>query len=341
MERLTVTGVTEVLVGSGLPEEPLPRRSNRQRAVVLTQPAVASHAAVVQGRLADSGLETKVLVLPDREAAKTLAVAESVYEELSEFGVTREDTVIGVGGGSVTDLAGFVAATWLRGVEAVHVPTTLLGAVDASIGGKTGVNLAGKNLVGVFWHPTRVLIDVDVLSALPPHLIREGLAESFKAGLIGDSTICRDLRANGAEAALADIVVRAIRVKATIVEKDERESGNRAFLNLGHTIGHAIEFASGLSHGESVAVGLVAAMAVSEERLGFSESRFVEESLRTLGLPVTAGGVDADLVRQLLRHDKKQDAGGLRMVLLESIEHPTLVHVSRDDVEIGLNAVGL
>ncbi len=197
--------------------------------------------------LAASGLVCEVIGLPDREEAKTLEVAASVYEGLARFGLSRHDTIVGVGGGTVTDLAGYVAGTWLRGVEVVHVPTTLLAAVDASIGGKTGVNVGGKNLVGVFWHPTRVVIDVDQLARLPSFLIREGMSEAYKAGLIGDAALAGVISEHGMPAPLAEVVERAVRVKAAIVDADVREQDVRAYLNFGHTVGHAIEYASALS----------------------------------------------------------------------------------------------
>ncbi|MEA1902759.1 MAG: 3-dehydroquinate synthase family protein [Actinomycetota bacterium] len=341
MERLKVAGVTEVLVEAGLPSRLLPDRSDRSRAAILTQPAARPRAVEISDRLVATGIATEVIGLPDRDEAKTLAVAESVYESLARFGLSRHDTVIGVGGGAVTDLAGYVAGTWLRGVEVVHFPTTLLAAVDASIGGKTGVNLAGKNLVGVFWHPTRVVVDTELLEALPTWLLREGFSEAYKAGLIGDRALCDLVTARGLGAPLQEVVTRAATVKVNIVNEDEREHGKRAYLNLGHTIGHAIEFASSLSHGASVAVGMVAAVRISSEVLGFSESETVISTLGLLGLPVDATDMDSARVRDLLRHDKKRDEVGLRMVLLESIEAPVVRHVTGDEIEIGLAAVGL
>ena len=159
MERLSIAGVTEVVVDQGLTPPLLPPRTERERAAVVTQPGATGRGMEVASMLGEEGLACEVIGVPDREEAKTLEVAASVYEALAKFGVSRHDTVVGVGGGSVTDLAGYVAGTWLRGVEAAHFPTTLLGAVDAAIGGKAGVNLAGKNLVGVFWHPSRVIVD--------------------------------------------------------------------------------------------------------------------------------------------------------------------------------------
>ena len=341
MEVVRVADHTEVLIGRSLPSPVLPQRPGRERAAVLTQPGPTPVALDVADAMKANGLKVEVIGLPDREEAKTLGVAESVYEALARFGLGRSDTVVGVGGGSVTDLAGYVAATWLRGVEVVHVPTTLLGAVDASIGGKTGVNLAGKNLVGAFWHPTRVVIDIDILSVLPPSLLREGMAEVLKAGLIGDAELFDLLRSHGMEADLESLVKRSVAVKARIVGEDEREDGVRAHLNFGHTIGHAIEFASPLSHGESVALGSVAAAYISAKRLGFDHVEAVESTIAELGLPVRIGGLEHQRILDLLRLDKKRDASGLRMVLLTDIGKPTLVHVDPPDIDIGLSAIGL
>ncbi len=341
MATLTVASTTEVLVGRGLPRSVLPERDDRERVAVLTQPGATQHALDIAQRLRSAGLGVEVVGLPDRDQAKTLEVAETVYESLARFGLGRHDTVMGVGGGSVTDLAGFVAGTWLRGVEAVFVPTTLLAAVDASIGGKSGVNLAGKNLVGVFWHPKRVIIDVEIIEALPTSLLKEGLAEALKAGLIDDGELFELLEADGVHASIEEVVTRAVSVKARLVDRDERERGDRALLNLGHTIGHAIEFASPLSHGESVALGLVAAGRISESRLGFTHSDRLNTAIEGLGLAVTISGLDRARVIDLLGRDKKRDASGIRMILLSDIGEPSIVHVSTDEIEIGLEAVGL
>lgn len=310
------------------------------RAAVLTQPAPTGRALEVARRLRENGLAVEVVGLPDREAAKTLEVAASVYEALARFGLARADTVVGVGGGTVTDLAGYVAGTWLRGVEVVHVPTTLLGAIDASIGGKTGVNVAGKNLVGVFWHPTRVAIDIEQLSRLPTFLIREGMAEAYKAGLVGDPDLAALISEKGMDAPLEEVVDRSLRVKATLVDADESESGVRAHLNFGHTIGHAVEFASSIPHGDSVGLGMVAAVAISEKILGFDRADEVLDTVRLLGLPERVRGLDRARVIDLLGRDKKRDAGGLRMVLLSDVGAPVLAHVDTSDVEVGLKAIG-
>jgi 3-dehydroquinate synthase len=341
MATLTVADVTEVVVGRGLPEPLLPIRETRERVAVLTQPGATHVALDVARRLREAQLGVEVIGLPDRDEAKTLVVAESVYQALARFGLSRHDTVMGVGGGSVTDLAGFVAGTWLRGVEAVHLPTTLLGAVDASLGGKTGVNLAGKNLVGLFWHPTRVVVDVGILERLPLSLRREGLAEAIKTGLVGDPDLFALLETGGLEAPLETIVTRCASVKASVVAADEKEAGLRAILNFGHTIGHAIEYSSPLSHGECVSVGMVAAAAVSEKRLGFEGMDRVRAALEVTGLPLEVHGLDRARVEDVLRYDKKRDAEGLRMVLLKGVGVPVIEHVGSDDIRLALDSVGL
>ena len=341
MDALIVAGKTELVVGRGLPDPILPARSDRERVALLTQPGATHLALDVARHLRDEDLHVEVIGLPDREEAKTLVVAGSVYEALARFGLGRHDTIVGVGGGSVSDLAGFVAGTWLRGVEVVHVPTTLLAAVDASIGGKTGVNLAGKNLVGVFWHPTRVIVDVTILEELPTTLRREGLAEALKTGLVGDRELFELLEQEGEDAPLEEVVAKAAAVKVRVVGEDERESGLRTILNFGHTIGHAIEYASPLSHGESVAVGMIAAGRISEGKLRFQGLDRMAVAIAGLGLPTRVDGLERARVEDLLRLDKKRDSSGMRMVLLRAFADPVVEHVEVADLELGLDAVGL
>lgn len=341
METLTVAGVTEVIVSEGLPRPVLPPRRSRAGVMILTQPKISSLAYELATELDRSGTSSNVYELPDGEEAKTLEVAERVYSVLADVGITRHDSIVGVGGGTVTDLAGFVAGTWLRGIEVVHLPTTLLGAVDASIGGKTGVNLAGKNLVGVFWHPTRVLVDLTVLRQLPRALRQEGFSEAFKAGLVGDPALADLFVSKGLEAPIDQVVTRAIGVKARIVDADERESDVRAFLNFGHTFGHAVEFATTYTHGESVAIGMVAAAAISKETRGFEGSDLVMRTLDKLALPTCPPSDIRERVLELLHFDKKKDERGIRMVLLDDIGVPVVQHVSDEELEIGLDALGL
>ncbi len=341
MERILIGAQSEIVIGRGLAalRDSLPPRNDRRRLAILTQPGAASIARGFGEMLTE--LEVAVRVLPDREAAKTLEVAADTYRWLAEVGVNRYDTVVGIGGGAVTDLAGFVAATYLRGVELVNLPTTLLGAVDAAVGGKSGVNLDGKNLVGAYWHPTRVVIDLDVLESLPDELLREGHAEALKAGLIGDPVLFELYEQQGPDAPLKSVVPRAVRVKARIVQADFRETGERAFLNFGHTIGHAVEVAAGVSHGDAVAIGMVAAGRVSELVTGFSDAPRMGRTIHALGLPVAVEGVLRSGLMPLLGKDKKRDGGGLRMVLLRSVGRPELRSVGPEAVDAGLEAVGI
>lgn len=339
MDRILIGNVSEVLVGEW-PQPLLPPRAERRRAAVLTQPGAAETAAEVVSRLAAEGVEAHLVVLPDRDQAKSLEVVGTVYDHLTEWGLARYDTVVGVGGGAITDLAGFVAATWLRGVEAVLVPTTLLAAVDAAVGGKTGINWRGKNLVGAFWHPRRVVINLPVLEGLPSHLLVEGSAEALKAGLIGDPGLVSVYEEWGQQAPLAEVVPRAVAVKARVVSEDFRESGLRAVLNYGHTVGHAVETATGMPHGEAVAVGMVAAGAVSQRRYGF-DAEWQRRLVASLGLPVSSPPLDRELVWELLGRDKKRDQGGIRMVLLRGVADPVVERVVPAEVEEALAAVGL
>lgn len=341
MERILIGDASEILVGTGRPVPLLAARDDRRQAAVLTQPGAEKLADEVVGQLLGEGVETAVHVMPDGETAKTLGAIEDAYRWLADRRMSRGDTVVGVGGGAATDAAGFVAGTWMRGVEAVYVPTTLLGAVDAAIGGKTGVNIGGKNLVGVFWHPSRVVVDVDALERLPAELKRQGAAEIIKAGLLAAPHIVDTYRRHGLEAPLSDVVPVAIRVKADIVAADFTERGQRGLLNLGHTIGHGIEFAAGLPHGEAVSIGLMAAAAVSQRLLGFSGIDELRETLAKVGLPVTAPPVDREEVTRLIGLDKKRSAGRMRMVLLEAPGRPRLMDVTDDDLAVGLAAVGL
>lgn len=336
-----MVGPTRVDIVRGIDAGILPERSGRRRVAILTQTEVGSGPGQLAAMLGEGGYLAEVIQLPDRDAAKTLQVAARTYEQLAALGFSRDDTIIGYGGGSVTDTAGFVAGTWLRGVEVVHVPTTLLAAVDASIGGKTGVNVGGKNLVGVFWHPTRVVVDLDVLERLPSGLLLEGMAEVLKVALIGDIELLALIEAHGVLAPLDEVVPAAIQVKAGYVAADPDEKGERAMLNFGHTVGHTVEFASSMSHGFSVGVGMVAASAVSQKLLDFDSNDRVVDAVARLGLPVAVGSLDRDRISDLLLQDKKRDSGGIRMVLLEGIGRPVLRHVQTTDIDTGLAAVGL
>ncbi len=342
MPRFLIPGQTEILVGKGLPRNLLPANETRSRVAVLTQPSVAERAQTVAETISKRGVDHVVVVeLADGEAAKSLQAVERIYETLAEMKLGRNDTIVTVGGGAASDAGGFVAGTWLRGVEVVHLPTTLLAAIDAAIGGKTAVNLAGKNLVGVFWQPTRVVIDLGFLGDIPQALKRNGAAEAIKAGFLAAPEIIETYRRRGIDAPLDRIVPAAVRVKVEIVTEDLTERGRRALLNLGHTIGHTVEYGGGISHGEAVSVGLVAEAAIAERRLGFTGYDLMREVLEKVGLPTRAPAVDRADVMSLIELDKKHDVTGVRMVLLSAEGWPEVHTVTSEDLEYGLGIIGL
>lgn len=337
--RVPVGDTSEVLIGPGLPAPLLPDSEHREQAVVVAQPGAMPTARRVVDRLR-SEADATLIEVPDREEAKTLETLGFLYTRLAELNVGRHDTIVGVGGGATTDMAGFTAATWLRGIESVLVPTTLLGAVDASIGGKTGLNVMGKNLVGAFWHPSRVAVSTDALAALPENLVREGSAEAVKAGFIADPRLVEIFMEHGLSFPQTEMLRRAVTVKAAVVSGDFREAGNRAILNFGHTIGHAVEVVCGLPHGYAVSVGMVAAAAISADRYGFDRS-IVVDALQRLGLPTAAEGADPAAVYRLVQRDKKRTAAGLRMVLLRGLADPVVEPVEDPDITLGLSAIGV
>ena len=337
--RIAVGSTSEVLIGPGLPHRLLPESSGREQAVIICQPGSRTVAESVL-ELLGSEAGTTLIEVPDREEAKSIETLAFLYDRLAELNLGRHDTIVGVGGGAVTDLAGFVAATWLRGIESILVPTTLLGAVDASIGGKTGINVMGKNLVGSFWHPARVVISLDVLSRLPEPLLLEGSAEAIKAGFIADPTLVDLFTEHGLAFPMAEVVRRAVAVKAEVVSEDFREDGRRAILNFGHTLGHGIEVVCELSHGHAVAVGMVAAAAVSADRHGLDQGR-VRVPLERLGLPIRIHAATPDAILRLVRRDKKRTATGLRMVLLREVGDPVVEYVDEATLRLGLAAVGI
>ncbi|MBI5481444.1 MAG: 3-dehydroquinate synthase [Deltaproteobacteria bacterium] len=293
--------------------------------------AIVTDANVAQAQLpllladlAAAGLEPTVLTIEPGEASKSLGVAERVLEGLVAAGLERRSVILGVGGGVVGDLAGFVASIYLRGVPYVAVPTSLLAQVDASVGGKTGVNLGGKNLVGTFYQPQACYVNLEALATLPAMELRAGCAEVVKHALIADAALLDHLErhaeriAQGDLEALEPCVRRSIEIKAQIVARDEREAGERLFLNLGHTVGHAIEAASAyrVRHGEAVAVGLLAALRLSARRAlcdAALEPR-IAALLGRLGLPTAPEPWLRREVLDLCVVDKKRAAGSVRFV---------------------------
>ena len=297
--------------------------------------ALADRAGAARAALTGAGLRVGLVEVPGGEAAKTAAVLESVWGRLGELRLGRDGVVVGLGGGATTDLAGFAAATWLRGVPVVQVPTTLLAMVDAAIGGKTGIDTpAGKNLVGAFHAPAAVVCDLDALAGLPAAELRAGLGEVVKCGFIADPAILDRVMADPADLkrwdapVLAELVARCAAVKAAVVGVDPAEAGAREILNYGHTYAHAIERVTGYAwrHGEAVAVGCVFA-AEAARALGRLDPAVValhRQALSAAGLPVSfEQGADRfeELVRAMAS-DKKVRAGRIRMVLLDDVARP-------------------
>jgi 3-dehydroquinate synthase len=281
--------------------------------------------------------------VPDGEAAKTLDVTAQMWASLGRHAFTRSDVVVSFGGGATTDVAGFAAATWLRGVRVVHVPTTLLGMVDAAIGGKTAIDTAeGKNLVGAFHPPAGVVCDLSLLRTLPTAELASGMAEVVKVGLIADPSIL-DLVESGpttamdpAGDALRELVGRAVRVKANVVTGDLRETGSREILNYGHTLGHAIEKVEGFSwrHGDAISVGMVyaAELAAAVGRLDAGDVQRHRDLLSSIGLPITYQRDRWPGLLDAMRVDKKARGAILRFVVLDAIGCPGLLEGPDDDL---------
>ena len=313
-----------------------------ERVLVVHPPTLPGLTSRVTAALEGRGYAVHAAEVPDAEAAKTAEVAAALWAQLGRAGFTRTDAVVGVGGGTVTDLAGFVAASWLRGVRVVQVPTTLLGMVDAALGGKTGINTPeGKNLVGAFHPPAGVLCDVDVLATLPVADLAAGLAEVVKCGFIADPVILdlvesataddADRARSAANPHLRELIERAVRVKANVVAADLRESSLREILNYGHTFGHAIEQVEHYSwrHGEAVGVGMVyvAELARLTGHLSGPEGDALvarhRSVLTSLGLPTTYAAGRWDELLTAMRRDKKSRGSTLRFVVLDGLAEPT------------------
>lgn len=300
--------------------------------------------------LGEQDIETDVIVVEPGEESKSLEVAEALWQGLLDVGADRKTVVAAVGGGVVGDLAGFIAATYARGLRFLQVPTSLLAQVDSSVGGKVGINLpTAKNMVGAFLQPLGVLIDTATLATLPDNEYRAGLAEVVKYGVILDAEFFDYLEANTAalndrnEGVLARVIARCCRLKADVVEKDEREeTGLRAVLNFGHTYGHAFESLSGygnLLHGEGVAIGMVCAARLAE-RLGRVDVQFtvrIRSLLESLGAPVDVPPLDHQAILDAMMHDKKVQHGTLHFVLPSRMGHVELVgNVDPADVRAAL-----
>lgn len=324
----------------------------RPKLAIVTDENVAEHhLARLEDTLSQAGIAGSSIIVPAGEQTKSFPGLAGLCDQLLEAGIERQDVVIAFGGGVIGDLAGFAAAVLRRGIEFIQIPTTLLAQVDSSVGGKTGINTqAGKNLIGAFHQPKLVVADIDLLDTLPLREVRAGYAEVAKYGLIDDPDFFAWLETAGPDIISGDKAarIRAVETsctaKAAIVAADERESGARALLNLGHTFGHALESATGYStrllHGEGVSIGMVLAQRFSEH-LGVCETGCadrVEGHLAGVGLPVAPGDIDGDLpgpeeLLKIMYQDKKTVAGKLTFVLTRGVGQAYIAHdVAESDV---------
>ncbi|MEV7463078.1 3-dehydroquinate synthase [Streptomyces rubiginosohelvolus] len=327
----------EVLVGHQLLGE-LPQLigDRAKRVAVLHPEALAETGEAVREDLAAQGYEAIAIQLPNAEEAKTVEVAAYCWKALGQTGFTRTDVIVGIGGGATTDVAGFVAASWLRGVRWIAVPTTVLGMVDAAVGGKTGINTAeGKNLVGAFHPPAGVLCDLAALESLPVHDYVSGMAEIIKAGFIADPVILDLVEADPEGARTpsgphtAELIERSIRVKAEVVSSDLKESGLREILNYGHTLGHAIEKNERYKwrHGAAVSIGMVFAAELGRlaGRLDDATADRHRTILESVGLPLTYRGDQWPKLLENMKVDKKSRGDLLRFIVLDGIGKPTVL----------------
>ena len=332
-----------VIVGRNLLEQVPDFLSGARKVLVIHPVGLAVSAEKLSDYLKSSGFEVVLAGVPDNEEAKRIEVAAFCWGILGKSEFSRTDMIIGFGGGTITDLAGFVAATWLRGVGIVQIPTTVLAMVDAAIGGKTGVNTSeGKNLVGVFYSPSAVIVDLATLETLPKNEVLAGFAEVVKCGFIQDAEILTLIEQDLERAidisspVFEELVKRSIEVKASVVEVDFRESGKREFLNYGHTLGHAIELAERYKwrHGAAISIGMVfvAELAHLNGRLSREIVDRHRRILSGLGLPTS---YPAEKWQQLLSNmqvDKKSRGGNLRFVVLDDVGRPTIMHAPSEEI---------
>jgi 3-dehydroquinate synthase len=336
---LSVRGASpyDVVVGAGLLGElPGMLGPKVQRVAVIHPHALAATGEVVREDLVAQGYDAIAIEIPDGEEAKLAPVASYCWQVLGQTGFTRSDAVVTVGGGSTTDLGGFVAATWLRGVKVVHLPTTLLAMVDAAVGGKTGINTTeGKNLVGAFHEPGGVLCDLAALETLPRNELISGMAEVVKCGFIADTRVLELVEEDPDDALkvgssrMRELIERAIQVKIDVVTADLKETGGREVLNYGHTLGHAIERVERYKfrHGAAISIGMVfvAELARLTGKLSDDAADRHRAILTSLGLPVTYGGGTWQQLLDGMKIDKKSRGDLLRFVVLEDIGRPVVL----------------
>jgi 3-dehydroquinate synthase len=342
---IPVRGVSpyEVVVGHGLADCVAPLVAGASTVLTIADAMVVNRTPPINAALRAAGLRVESIAISDGEQSKSLDTVAHLWQTCGEVRLTRSDAIVAIGGGATTDVVGFIAATWLRGVRVVHLPTTLLGMVDAAVGGKTGINTdAGKNLVGAFHPPAGVLVDLDVLETLPDAQWRSGMAEVVKAGFIADPTILDLIELDPAAAATPrgphsrELIERSILVKADVVSRDLTESGPREFLNYGHTLAHAIEQVENyrIPHGHAVSIGLVFAAALGRHsgRLDDLVADRHVEVLRQLGLPTSYRPDALPELIEVMRIDKKSRGSRQRFVVLDALAMPAIL----DDPDLSL-----
>jgi 3-dehydroquinate synthase len=330
------------VIGRGLLNDIAPHLEGAQKVLLVSPSALSATSEVLKDALDSSGYEVLIAEVPAGEDAKRIEVASFCWKLMGQADFNRNDCVIGLGGGSTTDLAGFVAANWLRGVRLFLVPTTLLGMVDAAIGGKTGVNTAeGKNMVGSFHLPTMVFVDLDTLRTLPRNELLAGMAEVVKYGFIEDESmldlVLDDDSATDIDSPVfADLITRSIQIKERITSADFRESGEREFLNYGHTLGHAIEHAERYKwrHGAAISIGMVFAAELSQlsGKLSTSDVDKHRAVFSKLGLPMTYPADNFEQLLATMQRDKKTRGGTLRFIVLERIGKPTILSAPTNEL---------
>ena len=342
----------DVLIGANLVSRLPAALDGATRVLLIHSEPLTYVAETVRAQL--TAFRVKTVVVPDAEAGKTAAVTFDLWEVLGREGFTRSDAIVGIGGGAVTDLAGFVAATWLRGVKVVHVATSLLGMVDAAVGGKTGINTAaGKNMVGSFHPPAAVFADVATLRTLAPEHFRAGLAEVIKCGFIADPAILdlvtdhvAELNPEGDLDVVVELVRRAVQVKADVVTVDLRDTGPREFLNYGHTLGHAIELFEDFQwrHGDGVAVGMVYAAEIAYQSGRIDAELLMQHRsiLSAVGLPTTYPGGRWTELRDAMSRDKKSRGDTIRLVVLDGLAKPVrFVDPNEELLRAGYEAISV
>ena len=346
IKRIAVGGEKpyEVLIGRSMLDDVSSCFSEKTKKILIVHPvALTQSAEALREKLLSAGFEAILAGVPDTEEAKRIEVAAFCWQVLGQADFTRTDAIVGFGGGSTTDLAGFVAATWLRGVDVVHIPTTVLAMVDAAVGGKTAVNTAeGKNLVGVFHSPRAVLVDLDTLATLPRNEVLAGFGEIAKYGFISDSRILDlieqdvDVATDTTGPVFAELVERSIAIKAKVVGSDFRESGLREILNYGHTLGHAIEHNERYQwrHGAAISVGMmfVAELARLAGRLDDAAVDRHRRIFGLIGLPTTYPGREFQKLLDVMQRDKKSRSGVLRFVVLDGIGKPTIMQAPTSEM---------